>query len=328
LGGKEAAINLRQLRYFSKVVELGNMTHAADYLNVAQPALGLQIRQLEEDLGSVLLIRHSRGVEPTAAGLALFERAQQILNLVDETRQEMLSLRDTQLETVRLGIAPGIMNLIGYELLIEARKDMPQVFLSVAEELGYLLIEAMRRGELDIALAYEVPDEPWLNVRPVFEEELLFVSSIGDLPEGPISFVDALSFPLILPCSRDLVRAIIDDAAKRQNLKLSLAFEVNSPATIRTMVLRESASTIVPYGVVADDIQAGRLQGRRIAGRAIARRLYLIRPASGRMFRHEAALEDFMQKMIVKLTVAVGELARPMAGAAAQPVGDAAAAAL
>ena len=139
------------------------MTRAADYLNVAQPALGLQIRQLEEDLGSQLLNRHSRGVEPTAAGLTLFERAQQILALVDETRAEMRALRGSVSESVRLGLTPSIISLIGYDLLVEAREEIPQVLFSVTDELGYALIDATKRGELDLALAYEVDDEPWLT---------------------------------------------------------------------------------------------------------------------------------------------------------------------
>ena len=61
-------MNLRQLRYFVSVVEAGNMTRAAEQLHVAQTALGMQIRQIEEDLGVALLVRHSRGVEPTKAG--------------------------------------------------------------------------------------------------------------------------------------------------------------------------------------------------------------------------------------------------------------------
>jgi LysR family transcriptional regulator, nitrogen assimilation regulatory protein len=310
---REAAINLRQLRYFSKVVELGNMTRAADYLNVAQPALGLQIRQLEEDLGSQLLNRHSRGVEPTAAGLTLFERAQQILALVDETRAEMRALRGSVSETVRLGLTPSIMSLIGYDLLVEAREEIPQVLFSVTDELGYALIDATKRGELDLALAYEVDDEPWLAARPLFEEELLFVSALADVPPGTISFADALSYPLILPCARDLVRKLIDNAAAKQGVKLRLAFEVNSPMGIKTMVLREGASTIVPYGAVAEEIRDGRLQARRIARPEIVRRLYLVRPAGAKPFQHEAAIEAFMQRMIAKLAVAVGELMRPIA---------------
>jgi LysR family transcriptional regulator, nitrogen assimilation regulatory protein len=303
------------------VVETGNMTRAADQLNVAQPALGLQIRQLEEHLGSTLLVRHSRGVEPTAAGRMLFERARKILQLVDETRAEMLALRGVASETLRLGVTPSIMNLIGYDLMVEAREDLPQVFISLTEELGYVLIDAMKRGELDLALAYEVEDEPTLNARPIFEEELLFVTALPDVPEGPITLADALTYPLAIACERDIVRRLIESAAGRQGLKLRIAFEVNSALVMKNMVLRESVSSILPYGSVADEVRAGRLHVRRIAGREIVRRLFLLRPAGRPAFQQEAVIAAFMERMIGKLTEAGGELIQSFARPAmAEPV--------
>jgi LysR family transcriptional regulator, nitrogen assimilation regulatory protein len=298
------------------VVETGNMTRAADQLNVAQPALGLQIRQLEEDLGSTLLVRHSRGVEPTAAGKKLFERARQILHLVEETRAEMLALRGPVAETLRLGITPSIMNLIGYDLMVEAREKLPQVFISLTEELGYVLIDAMKRGELDLALAYEVGDEPTLTAYPIFEEELLFVTARADVPEGPITLADALSYPLVIACERDIVRQLIENAAGPKGLKPQVAFEVNSPLAMKNMVLRESVSSILPYGSVASDVQAGNLHVRRIVGREIARRLFLVRPAGRPAFQQEAAIAAFMERMAAKLSAtlgtAVGHLIQPL----------------
>ena len=288
------------------------MTRAADQLNVAQPALGLQIRQLEEDLGSTLLVRHSRGVEPTAAGRMLFERARKILQLVDETRVEMLALRGAASETLRLGVTPSIMSLIGYDLMVEAREDLPQVFISLTEELGYVLIDAMKRGELDLALAYEVEDEPTLSARPIFEEELLFVTALPDVPEGPITLADALTYPLAIACERDIVRRLTESAAARQGLKLRIAFEVNSALVMKNMVMRESVSSILPHGTVADEVQAGRLHARRIAGRVIVRRLFLIRPTGRPTFQQEAAIAAFMECMIGKLAEAGGELTQPI----------------
>ena len=82
-------MNLRQLKYFVSVVEAGNMTRAAEQLHVAQTALGMQIRQIEEDLGVALLTRHSRGVEPTKAGSILYARALTVLKPVEEPRKEV-----------------------------------------------------------------------------------------------------------------------------------------------------------------------------------------------------------------------------------------------
>ena len=102
-------MNLRQLRYFVSVVEAGNMTRAADQLHVAQTALGMQIRQIEEDLGVALLVRHSRGVEPTKAGSMLHARALTILKLVEETRKEVSACERDESEAIRLGITPALM---------------------------------------------------------------------------------------------------------------------------------------------------------------------------------------------------------------------------
>src|SRR3990172_601254 len=295
------AINLRQLRYFIRVIETGNMTRAADQLNVAQPALGLQIRQLEEDLGSVLLVRHSRGVEPTQAGRILFERAQKILQLVDDTRAEMRGLRGAMAETIRLGITPSIMNMIGYDLLIEAREALPRVFISLTEELSFALIDGVKRGELDLALAYEVEDEPTLNAVPVYQEEVLFVTSLPDVPQGPITFTDLLAYPLTIPSERDMIRRILESAATRMGLKVRIAYEVNSPLAIKTVLLREAASTVVPYGAVAEEIGSGRLQARRTVAPMVSRTLFLIRPAGRPPFEHEADVGAFLTRLTAQL---------------------------
>ncbi|HTI88742.1 MAG TPA: LysR family transcriptional regulator, partial [Alphaproteobacteria bacterium] len=76
-------MTLRQLHYFLRILELKSFSKAAANLHIAQPALGLQIRKLEDELGVPLLNRHSRGVTPTEAGLILREHAQTVLRQVE-----------------------------------------------------------------------------------------------------------------------------------------------------------------------------------------------------------------------------------------------------
>ena len=82
------------------------MTRAAEQLHVAQTALGMQIRQLEEDLGVALLVRHSRGVEPTKAGSLLHARAVAILKDVEQARMDVQACEREYSETIRFGITP------------------------------------------------------------------------------------------------------------------------------------------------------------------------------------------------------------------------------
>jgi LysR family transcriptional regulator, nitrogen assimilation regulatory protein len=118
-------MNLRQLKYFVSVVEAGNMTRAAEQAHVAQTALGMQIRQLEEDLGVTLLVRHSRGIEPTRAGTLLHSRALAILKLVEETRQEVTTCNREEREPIWFGINPALMTIAGTELALTVRKHLP-----------------------------------------------------------------------------------------------------------------------------------------------------------------------------------------------------------
>src|SRR5262245_33619233 len=121
-------MNFRQLKYFVKIVETGNMTRAAEQLRVAQPALGMQIRQLEEELGVALLTRHSRGVEPTKAGQLLHAKALTILRLVEEVSKEITAFDQYEIESIRLGMTPTLMMLLGPDLAVAAREQLPQVF--------------------------------------------------------------------------------------------------------------------------------------------------------------------------------------------------------
>ena len=85
-------MDVRQLRYFVEVVQAKSFTKAAERVRVAQPALGFQVRKLEEELGSKLLVRHSRGVRTTEAGDALLKHAQAILRQIELAKQEMIDL--------------------------------------------------------------------------------------------------------------------------------------------------------------------------------------------------------------------------------------------
>src|ERR1700744_2814289 len=109
-------MEFRQLRSFCKVVEYGSFTRAAECLRISQPALGLQIRNLEEELRVLLLVRHSRGVELTPEGKILLERAQIILSNVDLALQAIGGGRDIDKKEIRLGLAPSLAAMMAFSL--------------------------------------------------------------------------------------------------------------------------------------------------------------------------------------------------------------------
>jgi LysR family transcriptional regulator, nitrogen assimilation regulatory protein len=288
------------------------MTRAADQLHVAQPALGLQIKQLERELDVVLLVRHSRGVVPTNAGKLLFERAQSILKLVEESRREVKALGSVARETVILGVTPSIMLQVGSDILLDARDEMPEVFLSLVEEMSHVLIDALERGEVDMALAYDIPERPGLVRKPVLQEELLLVSAKGAAPKGKsIALAKALERDLVQAGERDMIRRLIHDAADTLSLPVKIAFEAQSIAAMKDIAARGLASSIIPFGTAADELERGTLVGQRIEP-AIKRTLYLVRLSRHAPFKHDAALSKFLGRTLERLLKSLGPLAHKL----------------
>jgi LysR family nitrogen assimilation transcriptional regulator len=302
-------INLRQLQYFVKVVELANMTRAAEQLHVAQPALGLQIRQLEEGLGVDLLMRHSRGVEPTPAGKLLFERAIQILRAVEDTRREVMRLQPDQMETAVVGLSPSLMRLLGTEILVRARQELPGLTLHLVEELSFGLLDAMERGEIGVALAYQANERVGLERRPIFEEELLLIRA--PLPGAPdcVGFAEVLEQDLVLAGGKDAVWRLAEVAAGRLSIPFRVAYEAQSIEAMKDMVRRGVAASIMPFGTAMREIRSGEVLAQRIVDPALKRILYLVRPAGQIPTRHREALDRFLLNMLEKAVAELGPLA-------------------
>jgi LysR family nitrogen assimilation transcriptional regulator len=305
-------MNLRQLRYFVRVVEVGNMTRAAADLHVAQPALGMQIRQIEEDLGVALLVRHSRGVEPTRAGALLYDRAVEILKLVEDTRRKVSACDREANESIRLGMTPTLMLTIGPELAVRVREQLPQVFLSLTEEMSHVLVDTLSRGEIDLALAYDVPDLPQFARTALLQDDLVLVTLPGPREGCPVTFAEAMEESLVLPESRDSVRERVAQMASDLGLEPRIAFQVRSVPAMKNLILRGAAAGILPFGAVADDVRAGRLDARPIVSPPVRRTLYLASNRARSAFQNELALTGVIRSTLAVLTSTLGRLAHPL----------------
>jgi len=305
-------MNLRQLKYFVGVVDAGNMTRAAEQLHVAQTALGMQIRQLEEDLGVALLVRHSRGIEPTKAGSLLYTRATAILKLVDESRKEIRDCERENSEAIRLGITPALMLACGTEIALTVREQLPHVFLSVVEAMSHVLVDALARDEADFILCYDVPDLPQLSRTALLQDDLVLVTLPGPKKGQPIAFVDALEESLAMPEEGDTVRSAVTRTARDLGLELKVAYQVRSVSAMKNLVMRGVASSILPYFAVIDELRDGKLDARPITMPAIRRTLFLASSKQRGPFKNEAGLTGAVRTSLTGVIEALGPLAHPL----------------
>lgn len=290
-----------------------------------------------------LLSRHARGITPTRAGRLLYERACDVLRLLDETGREVTALGRHEREGIVLGLTNGFANIVGRDLVLQARRDLPGVELSLVEERTAVLIDALERHEIDIALAYEVHERPGLLRVPLLEEETLFVAAPGleararqvstrnALPrtgrrsaktparsrrdEGrallgaSIPFTDLARYPLVMPGPRDGVRQQVLATAKRLAVSLDVILDVSSVSMMKNMVARGDATAVMPYGNVIDDIAAGRIVGRRIADPPLKRTLYLVRAMRRAPFAQERGVLKLLAQASRQYVDVLGPLA-------------------
>ena len=100
-------MNLRRLKYFVKIVDIGSLTQAAEVLHIAQPALSQQVATLEGEMDQQLLIRTKRGVTPTEAGKILYTHARTILRQCEQAQLAVNNVGQTLRGQVSIGLAPG-----------------------------------------------------------------------------------------------------------------------------------------------------------------------------------------------------------------------------
>ncbi len=305
-------MNLRQLKYFLCVADTGNMTRAAQQLHVAQTALGMQIRQLEENLGVSLLVRHSRGVEPTPAGQALRRRAKAILDLIEEARTEISAFSNREAETIRLGITPALMLIIGTEIALTMRERVPQVQLSMVEAMSHVLTDTLARGETDYILCYDVPDQPQFSRTPILQDDLVLVTLPDGAPRRPVPFAEVLQHDLAMPEQGDTVRTAVADAARSLGRELRIAHEVRSVSAMKSLVARGAAVSILPYFAVIDEVRDGKLDARQIVAPPIRRTLYLTNARQRAPFANADAFTASIRSSLTIVTDALGPLAHPL----------------
>ena len=244
-------MELRQLRYFVRVVELGSMSRAAIDLDVVQSALSQQIARLEGELATRLLQRSSKGVTATEAGLAFFREAQLALRHADEAARAAQQARLSG--SVSVGLAPTTASVLGLPLMQAVRERYPDVRLHMVESLSGHLSSMLNARQLDLAVLFDTdPGRRW-SVTPLVEEKLFLIRARAEgrpLP-AKIRLAQLAELPLILPSGPHGLRATLDAAFSGGRLRRLLPIEIDSLAMLMDAVRAGLGCTIQPRAALA-----------------------------------------------------------------------------
>ncbi len=169
-------MNLRRLKYFVKIVDIGSLTQAAEVLHIAQPALSQQVATLEGEMDQQLLIRTKRGVTPTEAGKILYTHARTILRQCEQAQLAVNNVGQTLSGHVSIGLAPGTAaSSITMPLLQAVRAELPEVLVYLHENSGSVLNDKLLNGQLDMAVLYDRSPVAGITSQPLLKEDLYLV---------------------------------------------------------------------------------------------------------------------------------------------------------
>ena len=254
-------MNLRRLKYFVKIVDIGSLTQAADVLHIAQPALSQQIATLEGEFRQQLLVRTKRGVTPTEAGQILYRHAQIILRQIEQAQSDVNNIGRSLSGQVSVGLAPGtVASALALPLLKAVRARHPAILLYLNENFGTTLSELVMSGRMDMAVLYAgKTGVHGLSYRLLLKEPLFLVAPRSDsAPLSEIELAQLNNRDLLLPRPYNYLRKYVDEAFASLNLKPNVVAEIESAATLTAAIAAGLGATILPESaarVMANSIQ-------------------------------------------------------------------------
>ncbi|TEW54415.1 LysR family transcriptional regulator [Psychromonas sp. RZ22] len=238
-------MNTRILTYFVAVAEHQNITHAANALHIAQPALSVAIKKLEGQLDLELFRRHERKMSLTVEGETLLVHAKQILQQLDDAKLAMSELRGLEKGEVRLGL-PSIMGTYYFpDLLMAFKSRYPKLKLIMIEGGTQSIQKMLLDGEIDLGIiqTHNLPDA--LQSEHLVHSQMVAVVNteheFADKKE--LSFAEFFSQELIMFKKGYFHREQLDAICQKENLTANFSFETNLLSVILKVVKRDFAIT-------------------------------------------------------------------------------------
>lgn len=271
-------MNLDNLRIFQLVAEHGSLTKAANTIGSLQPIVSRKISALERDCGGRLFDRTGRGLVLTEFGERVLLRVDSLLVNADQLSLEIKSGSGLPTGEVHIGILPSLSDPVIYLLYNRLRQLYPGILLHALEGSTGQIDEWLNSGRIDIAVRFRYGgragrNDSTRNDSTLGEVQTCLVSSPDKLitRKETVEFDELKGLPLILPSLPNMLRATLEQMAKRNHFNLSVVMEADSLAILKGMAASGSAYAILASHSVTREVEAGTLQASKIVTPGIDR---------------------------------------------------------
>jgi DNA-binding transcriptional LysR family regulator len=298
-------MDMRQLRYFLKVADLGGISKASSQLHVTQSAISAQIAALEEELGSQLFLRRARGVEITEAGRLLYRHARLILRQAEIAQEEVAHVGEVPSGTVSLGLPSAMVEMVGVAMIRACRERLPRIRLRIVEGVSAFLAEFTSSGRLDVSILFVEEAPRGLSVVPLLDEELFYVcsprSDFARMSKVALTLIEAVKTPLVMPEVGNSMRLVVDTACASEGISIEPAVELDSLTLLKACVKQDIASTFLPWSVVAKEEAAEEVHVMKVKAHPFSRPLSICTSSQGARSTASNAITDLLRTVINNL---------------------------
>lgn len=285
------------LRVFVTVAEQRHFSKAAELLNMSQPGVSQHIRNMENELGTKLMLRSPKQVKLTEEGTILYRKAKQILGLYEEAKEQIHLLHEVVTGSIQIGASFTIGEYILPRLLAKFAAQYPEVDLELTIGNTEEIVAGIRSNELDLALVEgSVDDHPDLIITPYMQDEMIVVAA----PKHPLASASALN-PADLTDQNWIIRengsgtrAFSDHFLQANGLTVKRSYVFNSSQGVKEAVSAGLGIAVLSRLAVRKELENGELCELAVSGPAMKRELSVIRNRQGSL---TLAAEMFQRKV-------------------------------
>jgi len=281
-----------QLTTFVQVAKLKSFSKAGQKVFRSQSAVSAQIRQLEQAYKAKLLDRSAKSVELTPAGEVLFEYAERLLRLRDESMQIVADRGSVVQGPVTFGANEATCLYLLPDILAEFKRRYPLVHISIYRNFSHKILQRLEEGSLDLGIVTLPLKSPNLKVHVINRDRLRFmVSSKNPLAQRThVTLEEIASAPLIFP-KTGYTRQVLDKLFRPHRSRLQIAMELPSIGMIKTFVAADVGISIISESFARDQVKSGEVKLLNVEGVDLWRELALV-------YRRDRSLPRAVQALI------------------------------
>jgi len=290
-------MDLDQLRGFIETAREKSFTRAAEKLFLTQPAVSLQIKALEEELGERLFERRGKRVSLTEAGRLLFSRAEEILGMVELVRQDLMALGELKVGRLCIGTSDTNCAYVLPPAVKAFRQAYPDIEIRLTDRMSPEVVRLVMEGTVDFGLATLPVSEPRVETLPLFaRKDVVICAPAHPLGKaGAVALEDMAVYPMLMLEQGATSRGLTDRMFAEAGVVPKVAMELGSIEVIKRFVEIGLGVALAPEVAICEEVAAGRLLAVPLKG-APVRQVGVIRRVGSHFSPAARVFLDFLEK--------------------------------